>query len=46
MITTGAFVTSVTNKYVMTLKDSGAESFSCIIKVSESILIQPVDGPI
>ena len=30
----------------MTLKGSGVESFSCIIKISESIIIQPADGPI
>ena len=46
MIITGAFGTSGTNKYVMTLKESGVESFSCIIKVSESVTIQPADGPI
>ena len=30
----------------MTLKGSSVESFSCIIKVSEPVIIQPVDGPI
>ena len=46
MIITGAFGTSGINKYVMTLKDSGVESFSCIIKILESGIIQPDDLPI
>ena len=46
MIITGAFGTSGTNKYVMTLKESGVESFSCIIKVFESVIIKPADRPI
>ena len=46
MIITGAFVTSGTNKYEITLKDSGVESFSFIIKLLEPVIIQPADGPI
>ena len=38
MIITGAFGTSGTNKYVMTLKEPGVESFLCIIKVLESFI--------
>ena len=46
MIITGAFGTSGINKYVITLKDSIVESFSCIIKVSYYVITQPSDGPI
>ena len=43
---TGAFGTSGTNKYVITLKEPGVESLSCIIKLLESVIIQPADGPV
>ena len=33
MVITGAFGKSSINKYAMTLKASGVESFSCIIKI-------------
>ena len=46
MVITGAFGKSGTNKYAMTLKASGVESFSCIIKISESVIIQPSTGRI
>ena len=46
MVITGAFGTSGTNKYVMTLKEYCVESLSCIIKVLESVIIQPDDGTI
>ena len=39
MIITSALRTSGTNSYGMTLKDSGVESFSCIIKVLEFVII-------
>ena len=44
MLITGAFGKSGTNKYAMTLKASGVESFSCIIKIFESVIIQPSTG--
>ena len=45
IIITAAFGTSGTDKYIMTLKDSGVESFSCIIEISESLIIQPSTRP-
>ena len=46
IIITGAFGTSGTNNYIVSLKDSGVKSFSCIIKISESVIIQPSTGRI
>ena len=45
MIIAGALGTSGTNKYVMTLKESCVESFSCIIKISGPVIIQLSTGP-
>ena len=46
MIITDAFGTSGTNKYFMTLKESGMESFSCIIKVLEYVNIKSSHGQV
>ena len=46
MVITDAFGTSGINRYAMTLKDKGVESISCIIKVSDPVIIQPSNGEI
>ena len=43
---TGAFKTSGINKYAMNPKDKGVESLSCIIKISEPVIIQLSTGKI
>jgi len=44
IIITGAFGTSGTNNYIVSLKDSGVKSFSCIINISKSVVIHPSTG--
>ena len=46
MVITDLFGTSGINKYYMTLKDKGMESFSCIIKILDTVIIQPYTGKI
>ena len=46
MIITGALGPGGDNNYVMTLKDSGVESFLCIKEILQPVIIQPYTGKI